>query len=117
MALRPLLALTSVVALCACAAVRTPREVEVPFQCEDGRRFTAVFARNPDTALLRIEGRELLLPGTASGYRRPARYSDGRNSLHGSGLEATLEIEGMPAARGCVRGAELAPSRPRRPGR
>lgn len=117
MAPRPLLVLPWALVIAGCTAVAVPREVEVPFRCEDGRRFTAVFQRNPDSALLRVEGRELLLPGTASAYRTPARYSDGRNALHGEGEEATLELEGLPPSVGCVRVGEPKPPRAKRPRR
>lgn len=117
MALRPLFALPWSLAIAGCTTVVIPREVEVPFRCDDDRRFTAVFQRNPDRALLRIAGRELLLPGTASGYKQAAHYSDGRNSLYGSGLAATLEIEGLPPSQGCARVVEPAPPRPKAPRR
>jgi hypothetical protein len=117
MAPRPLLALPWALVIAGCTTLAVPREVEVPFVCEDGRRFTAVFQRNPDSALLRIAGRKLLLPGTASGYKQPAHYSDGRNALYGSGVAATLEIEGLPPSQGCVRVAEPAPPRPKTPRR
>jgi hypothetical protein len=59
-----------------------------------------------------VQGSELALPGTASGAGgAPARYTDGRNALHGSGAEATLELEGLPPSRGCVRVTDAAPQR------
>jgi membrane-bound inhibitor of C-type lysozyme len=98
----------------ACATRPGPRAAEIPFQCEDGRRFTAAFTRNPDLAVVRVQGSELALPGTASGHGdAPAHYTDGRNALHGRGMEATLELEGLPPSRGCVRVAEAPPQQTR----
>lgn len=95
-----------------CGARPAARVAEISFQCEDGRRFTAVFSRNPDQALVRVQGSELALQGNAS---RPggveARYEDGRNALYGDGPEATLELEGLPPSRGCVRVADGPPPR------
>lgn len=88
--------------------------VEIPFQCEDGQRFTATFSRNPDRAVLRVRGSELALPGSASSpLDTAARYSDGRNTLYGSGPQATLALEGLPPWNGCVRVVDAPPPRPR----
>lgn len=98
-----------------CASRAPPPAAELPFQCEDGRRFTAVFARNPDRAVVRTGGLVLLLQGIQDPTTR--RYGDGVNTLHGSGPEATLQLEGLPPSTGCVRVADAPPPRTRKPSR
>jgi len=70
-----------------------PAPITVPYRCDDGTAFTAVFDRATERATVSFAGMPpMKLPRAVSGSG--FRYSDGRHELRGKGDDALWIVDG-----------------------
>jgi membrane-bound inhibitor of C-type lysozyme len=71
----------------------------VTYRCDEEKSLVVVFDSKGDFAMLTLGEREISLPlvPSASG----AKYSDGRTTFWGKGVEAFVEIDGRIVYRNC----------------